>query len=190
MRDIAYFEVALRNACGEAMASCWNGEKPWLLDDESPVRRTVLRKSARAEVGVNRIDRKIIDTTASGLSPGCSNGDLVSSLTLGFWVHLSDRSGEAVIWRTGLYRAWPRGTNRTELQRSLDGILRVRNRMAHNERLFDPKQSLASPKLAAIESRRLLGMLRPVAASYLFGGEADGLVPFLDACPPPVSVVL
>lgn len=190
MGDIAYFEVALRNACDEAIASCWSGDKSWLLDDESPVRRTVLRKSAHGEVDVNRINRKIIDTTVGGLPAGFSNGDLVSSLTLGFWVHLSDRSREAVIWRTGLYRAWPKGTNRTELQRSLDAILRVRNRIAHNERLFDPKQPLASPKMAAIECRRLFGMLQPEAALNLFGGEADGLTPFLDAYAPPVSVKL
>ena len=86
------------------------------------------------------INRKIIDAAVEKLPAGLTTGQLVSNLTLGFWVHLADRSREAAIWRTALYRAWPRGTRRKELLRALDGVLRVRNRVAHDERLFDPRR--------------------------------------------------
>lgn len=51
-----------------------------------------MRKSGKGTVDVNRINRKIIDVAVNGLPEGFSSGDLVSNLTLGFWVHLTDRS--------------------------------------------------------------------------------------------------
>ena len=190
MRDISNFEVALRNACNAAMESSWQGDAHWLLDENSPARRPVMRKSARGMLDSNRINRRTIDAAVDGLPKGFSTGNLVAGLTLGFWVHLSDRSREAVIWRSGLYRAWPKGTNRAELQERLYGILRVRNRVAHNERLFDPKRPELSPKKVDTNAIELLGILCPEATDYLYG---EGVVPigkFLNEYPAPVAVEL
>lgn len=190
MRDISYFEVALRNAYNDVMESCWKGVEHWLLDDASPVRRPVVRRSGRGEVDVNRVNRKIIDVAAGGLPDGFSPGDLVSGLTLGFWVHLTDRSREAVIWRTGLYAAWPKGTRRAELQDRLDGILRVRNRIAHSERLFNPRRGQLSPMRANADARELFGQLCPEAAAYVQGPDEETIEDFLSRNPSPVDVRL
>lgn len=147
MRDIAHFEVALRNACDRVMRERWEGD--WLLDDGSPARVPLLRASGRGELDANFTNRRIIDIAAAGLPRGFQHGSLVASLTLGFWVHLTDRSREAAIWRTCLYRAWPKGTRRQQLQHSLNGILRVRNRAAHAERLFNPAKAELSPLVVA-----------------------------------------
>lgn len=189
MRDISHFEVALRNAYNDVMESCWDGEGHWLLDDASPVRRPVMRRSAKGMLDSNRINRKTIDAAVDGLPEGFSTGKLVAGLTLGFWVHLADRSREAVIWRSGLYRAWPKGTSRAELQERLYGILRVRNRVAHNERLFDPKRGELSPRKVDADAMELLGLLCPEAADYLYGGEVP-VEAFLLESPPPVGVRL
>ena len=190
MRDISNFEVALRNACNAAMESNWQGDAHWLLDENSPARRPVMRKSARGMLDSNRINRRTIDAAVDGLSKGFSTGSLVAGLTLGFWVHLTDRAREAVIWRTCLYTAWPKGTNRADLQDSLDGILRVRNRIAHNERLFDPRSAQLSPKKVNADAMRLLGQLQPEAAEYLLGAEDTTLDGFLEEHPAPVDVKL
>lgn len=100
MRDVAHLEVAMRNAYDRALSDAWSGEGHWLLDDGSPVRRPLMRKAARGELDLNRINRKIIDAVAEKLPAGFTTGQLVSNLTLGFWVHLADRSREAAIWRT------------------------------------------------------------------------------------------
>lgn len=121
--DISYFEVALRNAYNDTMGSRWDGDEHWLLDDGSPVRKPVVRKSGMGSSDVNRVNRIIIDVAS--LPDGFTSGDLMVGLTLGFWVHLTDRSREAVIWRTGFYTAWPKGTNRAELQDCRDDILRA-----------------------------------------------------------------
>ncbi len=190
MRDISYFEVALRNSYNAVMEECWDGGAHWLLDDESPVRRPVMRKSGKGETDVNRVNRIIIDKAVCGLPKEFSTGSLVSGLTLGFWVHLTDRSREAVIWRTGLYKAWPKGANRAKLQECLDGILRVRNRIAHNERLFDPKRGQLSPKKANADAVRLLSQLQPDAAEYLSDAEDATFDEFLEQHPAPVDVEL
>lgn len=190
MRDISYFEVALRNSYNSVMESRWDGDAHWLLDDGSPVRRPVVRKSGKGESDANRVNRIIIDKAAEGLPKGFSTGALVAGLTLGFWVHLTDRAREAVIWRTCLYTAWPKGTNRAELQDRLDGILRVRNRIAHNERLFDPRSAQLSPRRANADAVRLLRQLQPEAAEYLCGAEDATLDEFLEEHPAPVDVEL
>ena len=190
MRDISYFEVALRNAYNDVMESRWKGAEHWLLDDDSPVRKPVVRRSSRGVADVNRVNRKIIDVAVSGLPDGFSPSDLVSDLTLGFWVHLTDRSREAVIWRTGLYAAWPKGTRRAELQDRLDGILRVRNRIAHNERLFNPRLEQLSPMRVNADTRELLGKLCPEAAAYVQGPNEETIEDFLSLNPAPVDVRL
>ena len=112
----------------------------------------------------------------------------MAGLTLGFWVHLTDRSHEAATWRSDLCRAWPKGTNRAELQEKLYGIVRVRNRVAHNERLFDPKRSELSPKKADADTVGLLGQLCPEAADFLYGGGAMPMDEFLSEHPAPAGV--
>ncbi len=190
MRDISYFEVALRNSYNAVMEARWDGEAHWLLDDKSPARRPVVRKSNKGETDVNRVNRIIIDKATDGLPKDFSIGSLVAGLTLGFWVHLTDRSREAVIWRTGLYEAWPKGANRAKLQECLDGILRIRNRIAHNERLFNPKRDQLSPKKVNADAVRLLGQLQPDAAKYLSNAEDVTFDEFLEQHPAPVDVEL
>lgn len=187
IRDVSHLEVALRNSYDRAMRESWGDG--WLEDDASPVRRPVMRSSARGyQLDANRINRKTIDTAISCLPVGGSHGDLVAALTFGFWVHLADRSREAVIWRTGLYLAWPKGARRQDLQQSLYGILAVRNRVAHVERLFDSRN--ASPKSADKDAVRLFGQLCPEAQARLYEDDMTGLDLFLREHPAPASVSL
>ncbi len=95
-----------------------------------------------------------------------------------------------MIWRTCLHRAWPKGTNRAELQDHLDGILRVRNRVAHGERLFDPKREQLSPTRVDADAVRLLGLLCPQAAEYLYPNGVAPIEEFLENNPAPASVSL
>ena len=78
VRDISYFEVALRNAYNDTMGSRWDGDEHWLLDDGSPVRKPVVRKSGKGSPDVNRVNRIIIDKAVAGLPDGFTSGDLVA----------------------------------------------------------------------------------------------------------------
>ena len=95
-----------------------------------------------------------------------------------------------MIWRTCLHRAWPKGTNRAELQDHLDGILRVRNRVAHGERLFGPKCEQLSPTRVDADAVRLFGLLCPQAAEYLYPNGFAPIEEFLEKNPAPASVSL
>lgn len=137
--DISHFEVALRNAYDRALREGWGGEGHWLLDDASPVRAPIMRTSrSKRLLDVNVANRKAI-SQAQGRSHDPSDPDqVISNLMMGFWSHLTDRSRERDLWIPYLHAAWPRGINRAELNRTIYAINKVRNRVAHNERLFDP----------------------------------------------------
>jgi hypothetical protein len=66
----------------------------------------------------------------------------------------------------------------------------VRNRIAHNERLFDPKRNELSPKKVDADAVGLLRVLCPEAADYLYGNDERPLDAFLADYPAPVKVEL
>ena len=70
MREICHFEIALRNAYDRVMRERWEGD--WLLDDGSPARVPLMRKSGRGELDANYTNRRIIDAAAAGLPRGCT----------------------------------------------------------------------------------------------------------------------
>lgn len=62
LKDVSFFEVALRNAYDRALSSTWSGFDNWLFDDASPVRRPILRTNKRVQVNdANRLNRNSID---------------------------------------------------------------------------------------------------------------------------------
>ena len=173
MRDILHFEVALRNACDCVMRRYWEGAGHWLLDENSPVVRPIIRLSkCKKPRDVNLVNRRAILESKDKAKDPADPDQVVAGLMLGFWTHLTDRSRERDLWIPYLHTAWPRGTDRADLVRSLTSINRVRNRMAHNERLFNPLKRVASVSQTDADILRLLRGLCPDAAEYLYG---DGL---------------
>lgn len=190
MRDVAHLEVALRNAYDRVLSEHWDGASHWLFDPGSPVRRPILRKSGAGKMrDVNLVNRKAIDT-AAGLARGTEGpGKVIASLTLGFWAHMTDRSRERDLWIPILHDAWPRGYDRADLQRRFLAINTVRNRVTHNERLFDPKEPQLSPLAADTDLVALFRALCPEAAARLHGG-ATPVERFLAESPAPAAVRL
>ena len=93
MRDISYFEVALRNAYDRVMRESWGGD--WLIDDDSPARMPLVRRSKRGELDglddlvafADRLERATLDT----IEAGEMTGDLARITTLPNPVKLSTR---------------------------------------------------------------------------------------------------
>ena len=68
-----------------------------------------------------------------------SNGAIVAELPFGFWVGLLGPKYENEIWRKALYKAFAhrlRGTERKVVHNALDSIRRLRNRIAHHEKIL------------------------------------------------------
>lgn len=99
LKDVSFFEVALKNAYSRAISSTWSGTDHWPFDDASPVRRPILRKNKRGQVNdANRLNRNSIDHLRNGLRENATIDDVISNLTLGFWAHMTDRSHERDLW--------------------------------------------------------------------------------------------
>ena len=152
LRDVSFFEIALRNAYDGAISSTWHGLDHWLFDDSSPVRQPILRTNKRGLVNdANRLNRNIIDHLKDGLRESVTADDVISNLTLGFWAHMTDRSHERDLWIPSVHKAWPKGSPRSEINAQIAGINRVRNRVAHHEHLFVSGGSIG-PTLRACRS--------------------------------------
>lgn len=188
--DISHFEVALRNAYDRVLCDGWGGDGHWLLDDASPVRAPIMRTSrSKRLLDVNVANRKAI-SQAQGRShdPNDSN-QVISNLMMGFWAHLTDRSRERDLWIPYLHAAWPRGTNRAELNRTIYAINKVRNRVAHNERLFNPARDAFLPATVDADIIRLLRGLCPESAELLYGDGIESSVErYVRECPAPADV--
>lgn len=174
MADISHFEVALRNAYDETLRISWRGNKHWLLDDQSPVRAPIMRTSRSKQLlDVNIANRKAISQAQSRAHDANDPDQVISNLMMGFWAHLTDRSRERDLWIPYLHSAWPAGTNRAKLNRTIYAINKLRNRVAHNERLFNPTQDEFLPTIVDANIIRLLRDLCPEATVKLFGNEKE-----------------
>lgn len=192
MGDIAHFELALRNSYDRVLRQRFSGTEHWLYDEDSPVIRPIMRKSkAKILRDVNLVNRRAIND-AKGRAHNSSNPDqVVSSLMLGFWAHMTDRSRERDLWIPYLHHAWPSGTDRATLNLQIERINKLRNRVAHNERLFNPGTDNLSPKLIDFEALSLLKRLCPEAFASIYGpGELTTLERFVEENPAPVPVSL
>jgi hypothetical protein len=58
---------------------------------------------------------------------------VIAEFTFGFWVFLTSRRHEPLVWLPHLAQAYPRATNRGQLHNSLGDLLNARNRVAHHE---------------------------------------------------------
>lgn len=167
LRDISFFEVALRNSQDRCLSERWVGESHWLLDPASPVRRPILRKSRGGSAfDANDRNRQMIGRITDGPRGTSDPNRIVSRLTLGFWTHLFDTNHERDLWIPYLHAAWPKGTNRSELYSELNTINVMRNRAAHSEKLFDLRGGL-SVRACDETIVRLMHAISPAVADQM-----------------------
>lgn len=190
--DISHFEVALRNAYDRALQSGWHGDGHWLLDNASPVRAPIMRTSkSKRLLDVNVANRRAIAQAQERSHDPNDPDQVISNLMMGFWAHLTDRSRERDLWIPYLHAAWPRGTDRAKLNRSIYAINKIRNRVAHNERLFNPARDAFLPSAVNVDIIRLTRDLCPEAACRLYGDNAETSVDrYLRKNPAPANVRL
>lgn len=189
LRDIAYFEIALRNVYDTTMRQYWPGEC-WLRDTNSPVIRLIMRRNVNGNtVDINRLSRKQI-ITAERVAGSSEHSLIVSNLMLGFWTHMTDTSHERDLWIPMLHHAWPRKTSRKTLHGQIQLINALRNRVAHHEHLFNPtSDAKLLPTAVDTSMITLFRQLCPGMGRWLY--PLDGATPltqFLEESPAPVAV--
>lgn len=192
MGDIAHFELALRNAYDRVLTKRLEGNEHWLFDANSPVTRPIMRKSKAKKLrDVNMVNRRAIDDARGRAHDPVNPNQVVAGLMLGFWAHMTDRSRERDLWIPYLHAAWPAGANRAELNLKLEAINKLRNRVAHNERLFNPGPDGYSPMGIDADILTLFRALSPEAHESIYGNDKKTTVEkFLEGHPAPIDVEL
>ena len=148
-----------------------------------------MRRNARGALrDLNSINRRLIDEAV--MRKGRNPDAVASSLTFGFWMHMTDRSHERDVWIPHLHSVWPAGTNRADLHKRISAVNEERNRVAHHERLYDPSRPELLPSDVACDIVELTLLLDPEVAAKtfgLFGAGKTGAFPAENPCPANVS---
>lgn len=174
MKDIGFFEVALRNSYDAAISARWRGADHWLLDPESPAvlpiwRVKKERSGLRRGTDVNYPNRRAVDAAirkAGG--PHATPGKVIAELSFGFWRQLTSSSMEKVLWVPYVHHAYPAGTSRSDIDHVIADINTVRNRIAHHEPIFDRHRAPSQdPAFLHRELVRVLQMIAPEVAALL-----------------------
>jgi hypothetical protein len=142
LRDLAHFEVAVRNAYdGALLAATPAGSVHWTFASAvvfPPVYRTKrLRGGSTQQADINRKPREILDAAvvAAGGS-SASPGKVIANLSFGFWRYLSSKAHEKTLWVPYLHTAFSAKTNRVDIDTRVGRLHGLRNRVAHHEPLL------------------------------------------------------
>lgn len=126
---IGWFEIAWRNTVDAAISTRRAVDAPhWLVDPAFPLRAATRAKIANAANAVRR----------GGVSTP-SPGQVIAELPLGFWRFPTMRGYSATVWAPYLSRAFPHAPGRPqreEVDRRLQPVILLRNRIAHHEPVF------------------------------------------------------
>ena len=192
MGDIAHFELALRNTYDRVLAERFEGGDHWLFDANSPVTRPITRKSKAKKLrDVNLVNRRAVGDARGRAHDPANPDQVVAGLMLGFWAHMTDRSRERDLWTPYLHAAWPARTDRAKLNLKLEAINKLRNRVAHSERLFNPGPDGYSPMKVDADMLALLRSLSPEAHESIYGSSEKTTVErFIEDRPAPIGVKL
>lgn len=174
MRDIAHFEIALRNAYNTAFAAHWPGSDHWLLDPDSPAVTPIWRirkdrSGLKRGSDVNYLNRRAVDAAIRGCGGvRATPGKVMAELSFGFWRHLTSASHEKTVWVPYLHHAYPPKTDRASVDKIIGNVNTVRNRIAHHEPIFDrTKTPDQEPTRVHADLMRVLAMIAPDVATHL-----------------------
>ena len=191
LRDVSFFEIALRNAYDRVLSTEFENENHWLFDPSSPIRRPILRRNRRGNISdVNEFYRRTVDHLRSRMGADCSINDLIANLTLGFWTHMTDRAHERDLWIPFISKAWPAGTSRIALHEEISAINSLRNRAAHQEHLFNMLNgpSVIDTGKCAV---RLFSLLQPEICDRIYGPtRTSSVLQYVHGCEAPCEVTL
>lgn len=115
-------EVLLRNAMNEQLVARFGADWHDL---------TTIRLDGPQQTDVHRAIAEIGGVV--------SNGAVVAELSLGFWAALLNTSNDNEIWRKAIYLAFPeipKGVARKNVHGAINSIRRLRNRIAHHEKIL------------------------------------------------------
>lgn len=120
LHDFAHLEVGLRNMYdGALMGAVAPGDNHW-LDSTS-----VARLFPKSVSGNTQTHRDIAAARVNAGGSGAPTGKVIAELTFGFWVFLTARRHEPLVWLPHLAHAYPNGTRRAQLHSGLSDLVQA-----------------------------------------------------------------
>jgi hypothetical protein len=169
------FEVVLRNALDEELCA-WNAmqtnpstgsphSRDWLMDPSHLLLRLtrddIPKAQQRARSAVRRAGQR-------GRRPGHS--DVLAQLSFGTWRFLlpDNDPGRQLLWQQALDKAFPlRACTPQDLVQHVDGIHKLRNRIAHLEPLLD--SAIVADRFASM--RVVTAAIDPIAETWILSRQ-------------------
>jgi len=128
LHDFAHLEVGLRNMFDAAlMGAVAAGDSHWLDSASADL------LFPRTVAGNARTHRDIATARDNAGGTTAPEGKVIAELSFGFWVFLTARRHEPLVWRPHLARSYPSATDRARLHSGLSDLVKARNRVAHHE---------------------------------------------------------
>jgi hypothetical protein len=118
-------------------------------------RQGVVLPTTGKEIAYTMPMRKSLQNAIQGAGPAAPAGKVVAELTFGFWTSLLASRFQQSLWNPCLHNAFPnyRGLPRN-VHRRMEAIQRLRNRVAHHERILTSLNKVHTGHVAQV----LLGL--------------------------------
>ena len=167
LHDLGHLEVGLRNAYDRLLSTAAvQGEGHWTEPQTLLQLFPVQQRTQRGRtIDVNKTARQKVET-ARHLATGGRRvtpppGKVIAEITFGFWTYLTSDAHEKTLWVPYLHKAFPPGSDRKRINRTLITIRDFRNRVAHHEHI------LRGAEAQRRQIHPLVRSLSPGAASHL-----------------------
>lgn len=188
-RDLAHFEVALRNAYDTAIvANTAAGLAHWTTDPYRlfPAHWRTARDGTR--IDANRTPREQVERAVRAAGLGAPPGKVIAELMFGFWRYLSVSAHHHPLWIPYLHSAFAPGTSRRDVDRRVKQLHLLRNRIAHHELVLRHNTAAGVDGLTAGHLRdrhddllTVTALISPELRSYL--AATSTVRPLLDRRP-------
>lgn len=147
---LSYFEVFLRNKINNKMAKI---DKEWLINltllnakilNKLKIDKNLSVKTYLIFEKFFKVQENLLDIAEHDLledKKPITNDYLVSRLNFGFWTRLLNKVYEDDIWRKYLVKTFGKKIKRGAIEKDLNELRRLRNRIAHNECVLNLKHT-------------------------------------------------
>ncbi|MFD5089941.1 hypothetical protein ACFWMR_05035 [Amycolatopsis thailandensis] len=145
--DLCHLEVALRNAYDRALGNAVAaGTAHWVFQATTIFPSRWQKAANGTRYDVNETSRRLMAEAIRNATPKSrrpaepaappSPGKVIAELSFGFWRYLSARRHHDPLWIPYLHLAFRAGTDRRDVDKHVERLHRLRNRVAHHEPLL------------------------------------------------------
>lgn len=124
---------------------------------------------------VNALNRTAITEARKRAKNTTDPNQIVANLSFGFWANMTNRAHERILWVSTLHQVFKSKQKRSDIHTRIAAIAKMRNRIAHHNKLFGISDSSIRPTAINDTIKILFKEIHPEAGAYVHPG---GISPF------------